>query len=87
MRVYMLWHGGSSYSPGSYEDIEEFRTLDYAKGEFKGRFDGEDSYYPAVDETCEAWIWFKAKPKDEGDLYPDAIMRIGPHGAVKVDPA
>ena len=83
MKTFMLWYGGVNYSVGGYDDIEEFSSLQDAKDSFWRRADF-DPYYPCVEQP-EAWIWFKTMPDDNGDLYPDAVMTLGPRGGVHVD--
>lgn len=87
MKTFILWHGGSSYAVGGYEDIEVFDTLQDAKDAFRSRADF-DPYYPCVSQDepegggPEAWLWFKRKPEDDGDLYPEVLLQFGPRGGL-----
>lgn len=90
MKVWMLWHGGSSYAHGSIEDdVEEFASLKAAKDAFAARADF-DPYYPCVSDDASAWIFFH-DPNDEGngpgDPYPDRVLEFGPRGGVRVEHA
>lgn len=87
MKTWMLWYGGSSYSVGGYDDIEEFDSLAQAKRIFWYRYENRDGSTPCVTDESEAWLWFKAKPEDNGDLYPDAILSFGPRGGVRLEVA
>jgi hypothetical protein len=84
MRTYMLWYGGGSYATPRYRDLEAFPTFREAKETFQDRETGFDPYYPCVEQS-EAWVWFKHKPEDTGDLYPDAVLTLGPRGGVRVE--
>ena len=85
MQTYMLWYGGPSYAVGGWDDIERFSSIKAARDAFWSRADF-DPYYPCV-ENPEAWIWYRALPPQNGDLYPDAVMTMGPRGGVRVTPA
>jgi hypothetical protein len=94
MKTYMLWHGGSSYGVGSYdEDVEEFDTLRGAVEAFANYAD-HDPYRPCVsndepdDGGPSAWLFFydpRIVAKTE-DPYPDRELCFGPRGAVRMQP-
>lgn len=95
MKVFMLWHGGSSYAPADQfnrKDIEQFDSIAEAKRAFAARGEGSDSYYPCVDTSeqeaggASAWLCF-SDPYQIPDLYPDRVMTFGPRGGVRVEPA
>ena len=85
MKVWGLWYGGSSYSVGSVkDDTEEFRSLKHAKNAFQSRAD-YDPYFPCVEQNeTEMSVWFY-DPTDIRDPYPDRILKLGPHGGVRVE--
>lgn len=89
MKVYMLWHGGSSYAmfdQFNRDDIEEFDSIKDAVESFRARADF-DPYYPCVSDGLpeeggpEAWLCFD-NPYQNGDLYPDRVLSFGPRGGV-----
>lgn len=90
MKVYALWHGGSSYAAPEYSDLEVFDSLADFKAEFLSRL--SNSYYPCVTEESpdmggpSAWVFLGTKPED-GDLYPDRVAYFGPRGGFHLDPA
>ena len=93
MKVYMLWHGGSSYSVGGYDDIESFDSLGIARDEFELRTRSHMTFYPCVSTDTpdnggpSAWIFLYSKPDDNGDLYPDRVMEFGPRGGIQISRA
>lgn len=82
MKVWGLWHGGSSYAVPGYENLEEFSSLKDAKEQVWHREEGHDPYYPVVEES-EMWVFYQ-KPQKGADLYPDLILKLGPRGGVQV---
>lgn len=87
MIVYGMWFGGSGYAPPTAEDLERFDSIGQAKRVFEARYDGDGGYTPCVDQdTTEMWLFYGPKPpEDNGDMYPDRIMRFGPRGGVHVE--
>lgn len=99
MRVWMLWHGGSSYSVGEiggkHDSLEEFDSLKSAKDAFEARA-AFHPFYPCVsdDEPADggpsAWLFF-ADPRGDhpedvvGDAYPDRILNFGPRGGLRCE--
>ena len=83
MKVWMLWHGGSSYAHSAMEDVEEFYSFKTAKEVFWSREEQYDPYYPCVEESS-ASIYFH-DPRETCDPYPDRQLSIGPRGGVKVE--
>ena len=73
MKVYGLWHGGSSYGVGGLEYLEKFDSLADAKEEFYERYHYSRGYFqyaeeteyitsgstgtPAVSESASMWIF------------------------------
>ena len=51
MKVFALWHGGSSYSVGGLESLEKFDSLADAKEEFYRRYEWGSGDFQYVDET------------------------------------
>ena len=51
MKVYGLWHGGSSYSVGGLEYLEKFDSLAAAKEEFYERYHYSRGYFQFAEET------------------------------------
>ncbi len=93
MKVFALWHGGSSYAPADQfnrRDIEEFDSIRDALAEFESRT--RDPYYPCVDTApqdqggASMWLCF-ADPFENGDLYPDRVVSFGPRGGVRCERA
>jgi hypothetical protein len=88
MKVFMLWHGGSSYSPPTCEDTEEFDTIAELKRSFGSRSD--DRYYPCVYDDVpeeggpEGWVFFH-DPRTGPDDYPDRLIHFGPRGGVRLE--
>lgn len=84
MKVYMLWHGGSSYGAPYDEDAEEFASIADAVDSFESRTC--DPYYPCVERDT---------PENGGPtglLYigeigdcPDRMITFGPRGGVRVE--
>ncbi len=80
MGIYILWHGGSSYSHGEARDVETFPTLDDAKDAMSSRQESgywqkQDFRYVNRDWECvftpnvegdSAWFWFD-NPTADGD--------------------
>ena len=74
--IYALWDGGGSYAcPNILTDIEEFPSIEHAKGAFWRRYRGGDRFYPCVDRECQMQI-FLANPAGDRDPYPDFILQI-----------
>ena len=86
MKVFGLWHGGPSYRPGEYRDIEEFDTVAQARRAFESRSQNRDGSTPCVEDS-EMWLWRKHKPYDNGVLYADTVLKFGPRGAVREERA
>ena len=102
MKVYALWHGGSSYAHGYVDtDVEAFDTLADALSAYASRRDSgywipqdfryvnreaESVHTPSVDETSSMWLW-AADPTDDRDPYPWRIVETGPRGGTRVVPA
>ena len=51
MKVYGLWHGGSSYGVGGLESLEKFDSLAAAKEEFYERYHYSRGYFQYAEET------------------------------------
>lgn len=81
MLTWMLWHGGSSYAQSSVDDAKAFDSMAEAIGAFRYRFERNDSYYPCVDESSTAQLFF-ADPRTTDDPYPDRVLSIGPRCGV-----
>lgn len=92
---WLLWHGGSSYSPGDIAtDLERFPSLRALKDAFWQRLG--DRYYPCVTEATQeeggqsGWVFFY-DPNDEsngpGDPYPDRVICHGPRGGIRLEHA
>lgn len=88
MRVFWLWHGGSSYAAPDGDDVEEFPSLAAAADEFRRR--SQEAFYPAVDRLPpesggpSALIYYDPPCIDD---YPARVMTFGPHGGLRVTPA
>jgi hypothetical protein len=90
-KVWMLWHGGASYSaPDTFNrrDCEAFASLRGAREDFARR--PGDSYYPGCEAVPveaggpSAWIFF-SDPFNSGDAYPDRVLSFGPRGGVRME--
>jgi hypothetical protein len=93
LKVYALWHGGSSYSPSDYhDDMEAFSSIEAAREALRSRRDNgygwqqnfefvnrpaERSLTPAVDHT--AYMDLYVTPNSEGFF---ARLEFGPRGGV-----
>jgi hypothetical protein len=102
MRVWALWHGGSSYgAPYVSDHLEAFGSITAARGAFVDRHDTgtwlqqtfnyvhQDPctvYAPGVDDDTEMWLWLY-DPSDTPDPYPWKILRYGARGGVRLDRA
>jgi hypothetical protein len=93
MKIFMLWHGGSSYScfdQFNRADCEEYPTIQAARDEFQARV--HNSYYPCVSAIPvdaggpSAWLCF-SDPYQDGQLYPDRVLSFGPRGGLREEPA
>lgn len=83
MKVYGLWHGGSSYNcPSIPDDVEVFSTLASAKSELIDREDNCNGRTPCVSES-EMHV-FLTDPRESVDAYPDMVLTIGHRGGVQV---
>jgi len=85
MKVYGMWYGGSSYTaPNQFDrrDVEEFKSLAHAKYVFEQRF--FDSRYPCVGDDAEMQIFFY-DPFEDGDAYPDRIIKQGPRRGIRIE--
>ena len=51
MKVFALWHGGSSYGGGGLEYLEKFDSIADAKQEFYERYEWGCGYFQYVEET------------------------------------
>jgi hypothetical protein len=85
MRVFWLWHGGSSYAAPDGDDVEEFPSLAAAADEFRRRT--QEVFYPVVDRLPPeaggptALVYFE--PPSTHD-YPARLMTFGPKGGLRV---
>lgn len=77
MTVYVVWHGGHSYAPGTIAtDLERFDTLGDAVEACESRYVNADGSTPAVDETSGMSVW-RSDPSGEIDPYPDDLIVRG----------
>jgi len=51
MKVFALWHGGSSYGGGGLEYLEKFDSIADAKQEFYERYAFSSGYFQYAEET------------------------------------
>ena len=99
MRVYALWYGGCSYAFGDFADVETFDSMQALKDAFESRCYGgsfrrqnftfadgrtQSVFTPAVDGSSTEMHVFYAMP-EEGDMYPDRIVKFGPRGGIRVE--
>ena len=54
MKVFALWHGGSSYGVGGLEYLEKFDSLADAKEEFYERYHYSRGYFQYAEESDDA---------------------------------
>ena len=54
MKVYGLWHGGSSYGGGGLEYLEKFDSIADAKQEFYERYAFSRGYFQYAEESDDA---------------------------------
>jgi hypothetical protein len=97
VRVFALWHGGSSYSPGELANhLESFASLRAAfdalreRAESNGIFrcafayvdrEPESFYCPVVDGS--EMLVYRTDPRECADPYPDEVLSIGPRGGIR----
>jgi hypothetical protein len=81
MKVYGLFYGGSNYSAGSVEDVEEFDSIKEAKDTLWRRSDF-DPMFPCVDDAQAEIQLFFTDPRDRRDPYPDRILKLGKRGGI-----
>lgn len=101
MKVWALWHGGSSYSaPYVATDVEAFASITAARDAFTHRYNGgrwasefryvnrewDAAATPGVDESSTMTLWLY-DPTEDTDPYPWKILSIGRQGAVRLDHA
>lgn len=69
MQVFALWHGGSSYSPGSTHDgdTETFESIEKAKDAFYSRY--------ASGNTWKQHFAYVSKPAN--DVFTPAVDKEG----------
>ena len=80
-KVFALFYGGSSYSWGTLEDIEEFDSIHEMRETLRDRRKGRDSSYPTVDTSACMYVWSEKPTMAEWDT-PDRIYEIGPKGGI-----
>lgn len=95
--LYVLWHGGSSYSAGDMKDLEEFRSIRSAKFALIERYESgggrscraqrvgqeaEWTRFPAVDLTSSMEV-YTYDPREVVDPWPDFRLFFGPRGGVQ----
>ena len=86
MKCWGLWYGGNSYVSPTFEDMEEFNSIQHAKNVVEGRYEGDDGSgmrTPAVDDSSEMHLYLTA-PDKLNDTYPDKIIKFGPRGGIIV---
>lgn len=98
MTVFALWHGGSSYAPGSIEtDLEAFDDVQSAAWalmyrehvgatvlqDFRYVHRAPERCYTPVTTDSEMLLYY-SDPTDSPDPYPDAIATIGEDERVHV---
>lgn len=99
--IYALWHGGSSYSPGSIpEDVESFDSVEDATDAFIERYESGYSWQqtfryvnrehdsvltPAVGEDATMFLYFDADPSGQYDPYPDRVVNFDGEGNMRVE--
>ena len=87
MKVWGLWYGGCNYrifDQFNKKDIQEFPSIRAARDDFEDKLRNRDGYTPCVDHDAEMWLCFH-NPYQDGDLYPDQIIKIGPRGGIKIE--
>jgi len=83
MKVYMLWHGGSSYAHPYPDEAESCASIEEAVQLFEDRLHNRSfPATPCVDDTASAWLC-AGKPEYD-DVYPDYIIDIGPRGGIRL---
>jgi hypothetical protein len=99
MVVFALWHGGSSYSPGSIEngDLEKFDTIAQARETFRDRAETSGgwplpTYFVDRENNGTRFPAVDEKtsmdvytydPRAAGDPYPNFRFILGPRGGVR----
>ena len=81
MKVWASFYGGSSYSPGEYE---EFDSIDDVVREYGAALRGEDPDFPCVSKEAEVLVC-STDPWHDEDAYPFLILSRGPRGGIKRD--
>lgn len=84
--IWMLWHGGPSYTVGTIaDDVEDFLNREEAVFEFVARENGDVYEYPCV--TGSTAHVFLRDPRGETDPYPDFVWGFDATGKFEESPA
>jgi hypothetical protein len=79
MKVWAQFYGGSSYSPGDYEEFSSIKAVVAAYGD---ALRGDDPEFPCVSDEAQVLL-FATDPDEEGDPYPFLTLYAGPRGGIK----
>lgn len=98
--IFVLWNGGTNYSPGDLStDLEQFTSMAAAAEALRDRADNghwcpQDFHYldrepasnltPNADADPSMTVWFY-DPRDVTDPYPDREIKIGPRGGIQIN--
>lgn len=86
MKVFTLFDSPGNYGPAYVEHTEEFPSLEAAGHALRDRVLGRDSYFPCVDNDARLSVFFSdPRLSEDGDIYPDRLITIGPRGGVRVE--
>ena len=90
MKVFAMWYGGCGYStPNQHDrrDVEAFESIEAAVECFDDRYHNRrHPDTPCVDQaTTEMWLFIGYDPYEDGDCYPDRIVKYGPKGGIRVE--
>jgi hypothetical protein len=71
---------GVNLSPASFEDAQEYASIDALKTAFWRASEDMGAGYPT---ECTVWFYDPNHEDVRGDPYPDEQWTIGPRGGVK----
>jgi hypothetical protein len=85
MKVYGLWHGGSSFSQPELSDTQEFASIRKATEWFWTQQHPEVyvCYPDPKDDGGPSMRLYTTDPREDRDPYPFAEMSFGRGGAIR----
>jgi hypothetical protein len=88
MKVFTLFEPPGNYGPAYPEHAEQFPSLEAAGYALRDRVSGREYSFPCVDSDARLSVFFSdPRLSEDGDIYPDRIITIGPRGGIRVERA